>query len=432
MSMHEERVEIPRQTSEIERRRRRILYLSLDGVLEPIGRSQILHYVYGLSERGFAYTLVSLERERDLSDFAAVADLEREMAEHDIRWIRLPYDASGGARAIIKNCYALFFAARRTIRQDYSVRLIHARSYLPAAVSWLLRKLGGRVSYLFDVRGYWVDELADDGRWFNDPYAYKVGKWMEKRLLKEASAIVTLTQLHADYLRASVLRSCPDKLIVAIPTCADYDEFAIELPPRGNVPQAVRAQLADKLTVGLVGSINASYCMAESLHLFRCLLEKRADAHLICLSRQREEMETLLRREGIPESAYTLTTVRHQDMAAWLGLMNWALLLLNTKRSKLGSMPTKLAEFFAAGVRPIQYGCNAEVSQKVRESGSGIVLGGLSETDLREAARVIASTPLRREEVIKARETTRDYFSVEAGVKRYEQILVKLLGEEKA
>jgi glycosyltransferase involved in cell wall biosynthesis len=331
---------------------------------------------------------------------------------------------------VLKNCLTVFLAARKIIKED-QVKLIHARSYIPAAIAYALGKLYS-VPYLFDVRGYWIDELADEGRWFNHRATYKIGKFIERKLLQSSEAIVTLTKLHADDLREGLLKKFPEKQIGTIPTCADYEALDTRRLTYGAVPDAIRTQVEDKLTVGLVGSVNSSYCLRESLFLFRCLLERRADAHLLCLTRQISQMETLLREANIPNNSYTLTTARHQDMAEWLSLMKWALLLLNTKFSKRGSVPTKLAEFFASGVRIIQHGCNSEVSEKVREAGSGIVLDRLRETDLRQAALAVADAPILREDVLRARESTRAYFSVEVGVNRYEELLNKLIGESGA
>jgi glycosyltransferase involved in cell wall biosynthesis len=408
----------------------RVLYLTLDGVLEPLGRSQVLNYIYRLSGCGFHYTLISLEHERALVDVDAVRTLELEINSYGIKWLRLPYHTGRGVRDVLKNCYTLFRAAWKEQKRE-SIRLVHARSYISAAIGLVLHKFAG-IPYLFDMRGYWIDELADEGRWFGHPAAYRVGKWVERKLLKNSAAIVTLTQLQADDLRADVSNFASEKLIAVIPTCADYRELDFERPLKGIVPSALRSELMRKLTVGWVGSINASYCFHESLFLFRLLLEKRSDAHLLCLTQQQAEMESLLQRANVPKSAYTLKSVLHQDIAEWLLLMDWALLLLNSTYSKRGSMPTKLAEFFAAGVRPIQYGCNSEVSEYVHKAGSGIVLKGLSEADLREAAQRIATTPLQRDEVVNARNLTRSYFSIESGVSKYETLLAKLFKDHRA
>lgn len=403
----------------------RVLYLTFDGLLEPLGRSQVLSYLYGLSERGYRFTLVSLEKGQDLSERARVEELEEELSKRNIRWVRLPYH-TGGIRAVFRNCSAAFSAARRVIKSE-RVRVTHCRSYVSALVGWSLRRLYG-IPYIFDMRGYWIDELRDEGRWFGNALAYRTGKLLERRLVKDSDAVVTLTGIQAEDLRAGLLRKQREKPVEVITTCADFDEFDSSKPARVSlVPQEVLERIEGKLTIGFVGSINTSYSLAESLSLFRYLLEERSDAHLLCLTRQTDAMKELLAEHGIPARAYTLASVNHREMPEWLRYMDWALLLLNTRFSKRGSMPTKLAEFFAAGVRPIQHGCNAEVSEKVREAGSGIVLDSLSEESLREAARRIAATPLTIEATKRAREISCAHFSLASGVEKYEKLLRSLV-----
>lgn len=404
----------------------RILYITFDGVLEPLGRSQVLSYLQGLARRSFKITLISLERERDLSDDRSVSMLESELSYCGVKWIRYPFH-TGGVRAVIANFLIALRAARREIRHE-QVAVIHARSYVPALIGWVLSRFR-RIPYLFDMRGYWIDELADEGRWFKSPTAYRIAKRIERKMLKDSAAIVTLTELQANDLRGMELKHSPDKPIVTITTCADYEEFHPQRTVDDAVPEMVRSQLEEKLVVGLVGSINTSYCISESLCLFSFLLKERPSAHLLCLTRQIHEMEELLRTYKIPESSYTLATVPHHQIADWLRRMDWALLLLNKKFSKRGSMPTKLAEFFSCGVRPIQYGCNDEVSESVREAGSGIVLKSLATEELYVAALTVAQTRLNTESIMKARQITRPRFSLEAGVNKYAELFDKLLLE---
>src|SRR5207302_294143 len=92
-----------------------------------------------------------------------------------------------------------------------------------------------------------------------------------------------------------------------------------------------------------------------------------------------------------------------------------------------GSMPTKLAEFFAAGVRVLQYGCNSEVSAKVREAGSGFVLNDLSQAELKRIAQMVASDSITKEQVDEARHSTRAYFGIEAGTRKYQELLSTLV-----
>jgi glycosyltransferase involved in cell wall biosynthesis len=115
-------------------------------------------------------------------------------------------------------------------------------------------------------------------------------------------------------------------------------------------------------------------------------------------------------------------------MPEWLSLVRWGLLLLDSPNAKRGSMPTKLAEFFAAGVRPLQHGCNTEVSDWVRIAGSGHVLPNVNEAELTRAAEFVCSAPeVDAELLLAARKRTEGHFSLTGGIERYVDILRRVM-----
>src|ERR1035437_8439979 len=78
---------------------KRILYLTFDGLLEPLGQSQVLSYICRLSERGFSYVLLSLEREHDLVDAEAVAETEEILRRYRVKGGGRLSRRAGGAGA---------------------------------------------------------------------------------------------------------------------------------------------------------------------------------------------------------------------------------------------------------------------------------------------------------------------------------------------
>ena len=40
----------------------RVLYVSYDGMTDPLGQSQVLPYILGLNKKGYQFTLVSFEK----------------------------------------------------------------------------------------------------------------------------------------------------------------------------------------------------------------------------------------------------------------------------------------------------------------------------------------------------------------------------------
>ena len=394
--------------------------------MEPLGQSQVLRYLCGLSDRGFLYTLVSLEREHDLANRVAVREAEELLRYHAIEWVRLPYQI-GGPSAVLRNICAMARSARRLIRTR-GIGMVHARAHVPALIAWYLR-LRCRTPYLFDARGYWIDEKAAEGQWFTRPQVYASAKWVERRLFRSAAAIVTLTGVMADDLRAGTLQGRQQIPVVVIPTCADFDHFSPDSCSPTTVPVELRMRLEGKLVVGMMGAINASYCVREGLMLFRMLRERRADAHLLCVTQQVTRARALIHEAGICDDDCTVTHSRYQDMPDWIRLMDWGLLLLNETFAKRGSMPTKLAEMLACCVRPIQYGCNREVREKVLEARTGIVLTDLSHSTLARATEQIATTPLLQSAVRRARDESRSWCGIESGINKYESLLRQMGAE---
>jgi hypothetical protein len=91
-----------------------------------------------------------------------------------------------------------------------------------------------------------------------------------------------------------------------IPTCTDYGAF--ELARRKQAPlqwlppaDGERVQAAG-LVLGYVGSVNASYCIDETLALARRILDLRRDALFVALTGQGEALDAAATRAGIAAS----------------------------------------------------------------------------------------------------------------------------------
>ncbi|MEO0326129.1 MAG: hypothetical protein AAF447_24485 [Myxococcota bacterium] len=259
------------------------------------------------------------------------------------------------------------------------------------------------------------------------PDVFAAAKRVERRLVADASAAVTLTDLASGDFRAEVLGRWPSgRPVETITTVADFNEFRRE-GPVDAVPPDVRERLRGKLVVAYCGSINPFYELRASLDLVAKLRRLRPDTHLLCLTLQKEAMREAALAASIPAEACTILSVDQRAMPQWLRLVDWGLMLLNSPHAKRGSMPTKLGEFLASGVRPIQLGCNDEVRAWVRRAGSGVTLHDKSSGSLEQAARFIADHPDSEESRRGAREAASSHFSLAAGVSRYEALLKRLL-----
>lgn len=398
-----------------------MLAITFDGLLQPLGYSQVARVAMGLATRGFRYTILSLERDAHLADHAHVEHVRGALAGAGIEWIAERYDEGGGGRAIASNVRRATVAAHR-IAFGQRIDLVHARAIHAALVGRALRATRG-TPYLFDVRGYWVDEQVEEGRRFQSPASYRIAKAAEAKLYADAAGIVTLTELQADDVRAGKMGPWRDRPVVCIPTCADYDEFR-PVEPGSPRPELLRDLPGDARTIAIVGSMNRSYYVDETLALARMVIERDPRWHLIVLSAQREEYERAVEAAGIPRERVRIASVPHHRMADVLPHLDWGLLLLRENFAKRGSMPTKLAEFFASGVQVIQTGCSSEVSAWVRRADAGMVLPDTSTEALeRAAARAIVEAGRTAGAMANARSVSAEHFSLARGIARYADIV---------
>lgn len=406
--------------------RNSLLYLTADGLLEPLGFSQVVRVVEGLARRGWRYRIFSLEKRADLDRGARVAELRARLDAAGIEWKFAAYSSEGTAAAAARNEGALVNAATGA----KNLAGIHARAY-HSAVAAFARWLSDRTPYLFDARSYWFDERLEDGRWFTTPIRLAIARGVEHQLFAQATGVVTLTELQADDVKTGRFGPSRQKAVQCITTCADFDDF-VRRPPeaRLRVPKEVRQTLEGKRVLGIIGSVNRSYLVDETLSLVAAVLRRDSLAHLLILSGQRDEYERRLHALAIDSSRVTLTRADHEAMPEWLSLIDWGMLLLNPgSPAKRASMPTKLAEFLACGVRPVQFGCNSEVSEWVRKTGSGFVLGDVRPETLEAAAeRIVAAAPDPRL-TAEARLLSAPHFSLAAGLDKYEQVLLATFGD---
>ncbi len=417
--------------------RAHIVYLSFDGLLSPLGHSQVVRVVKRLADKkAHRFTICSLERGRDLADAHRVQGLVDELRASQILWRHDRYSEGRGAWDVGRNLARMQALVDEVVREK-GADLLHARSYVAASVArrvWRRRQ----IPYLFDTRGFWVDERIEQGRWFCGPLRRKGARLWEKNLYDDAAAVVMLTEEAARQVRRRQSSSPWDRRrpVRVIPTCVDYGEFGLGGPGNAaGISEQEASKLDASVVVGYVGSVNEAYAIGASLRLFDHLLARRPDAHLLCLTRDPPALLKHLKGLRLPPETYTVTTATHDEMPAYYQKMDWGLLIRSEtadQRAYVGAMPTKLAEFFATGVRPVYRGEHPEVRRWVEHAASGMVLDGLDEQQLRQAAAQMARTPRCVHTLWGARWRTRRHFGLEQGTQRYLELYDEILNAERS
>src|SRR5437764_4483796 len=173
---------------------RRVLFISYNGMLDPLGQSQVIPYLRELSRMGVRFTLLSFERDVawTAEGIARCEELKEHLNEHGIEWHRLRYHRRPSLPATIYDVMAGTRYASTLVRRN-KIEMVHARSHVPATIALNLKR-SFPLKMIFDVRGLMAEEYLDAGHWREGSIKYRLTKRTERRLFAASDAVVTLTE----------------------------------------------------------------------------------------------------------------------------------------------------------------------------------------------------------------------------------------------
>ncbi len=324
-----------------------ILYITYDGLLDPLGKSQILPYLYGLKAKGCEIHILSVEKIFRLESDAGKLNVE--LSSAGIKWDYINFRESHLGK--INDMRSFTDATHKIIRAN-TFDLIHARSYVAGNVALkMFRQFN--IPYIFDIRGFWIEERIENGIWnLKNPVrylAYKYFKKKEKFIYKSASRIVALT--HSSKKIIIDKWGLEDDAIDVIPCAADFEIFK---PLPEEIKNKIRNRFGikpDDLVLTYLGSIGGTYMLGEMLEYYQKLKVKYPNAWFIFITSENETriITECERREISTEKII----VKYSDRTEINDLINTSdlnIIFRKESYSTLASMPTKLGEVWAAGI----------------------------------------------------------------------------------
>jgi glycosyltransferase involved in cell wall biosynthesis len=390
-----------------------VLYISYDGILEPLGQSQVLVYLRRLAADRSIH-LISFEKEDDWGNMIEREHLSREIALSGIVWHPLRYHKRPTALSTVWDIFCgtglgLWLVLR------YRLRIVHARSYVPSVMALVLKRIFG-IKYLFDMRGFWADEKLDSG-WRQNGRLYRLAKGFERRFLLEADHVVSLTHAAvAEMQRFSYLQGHMPPVMV-IPTCADLTRFN----PMSHEREA------PGLVIGYVGSVGR-YMFDKVAVCFSLLLRLRPDTHFLIINRgEHAYIRECLATAGVPASAFKLLSASPADMPRQIALMDASIFFTNPVFSKKAMAPTKLAELLGCGVPCLSNAGVGDMSKVLEGEGVGVALRAFDQESL--VAGLMRLLDLVEDSSTASRcvVAAHKYFSLDVGVRRYSSVYKYLL-----
>jgi len=395
-----------------------VLYISYDGMLEPLGQSQVLSYLRGLSVGRRIY-LISFEKAEDWANRS-----ERERVAHDIFeagviWYPLRYHKSPSALATLWDIACGTFLGLWLVFRN-RIQIVHARSYVPSVIALVIKRVA-KVKYIFDMRGFWADERVDGGLWTENGLLFKIAKSFEKFFFISADQIVSLTRAGAKEIASFEYLTGRNLNITVIPTCVDLTCFA-----------PLSKSLTEKdFVLGYVGSAGTWYLFDKVAICFAQLLEFHPKARFLIVNRgQHSYIRDCLALAGVPESTFEIYSAIHTEVPRQMSKMHAGIFFYRSSFSRSACAPTKLGEFLGCGVPCLTNAGVGDMADLLEFEQVGITINSFDDasisTGLSRLLKLVVDPATRGRCVTAAQKN----FSLDDGVSAYSKIYEKLSGTD--
>jgi glycosyltransferase involved in cell wall biosynthesis len=397
-----------------------VLYLSYDGMSDPLGRSQVLPYLTGLATRGHRITLMSFEKpERSAEERAAVA---RICADAGISWGPLPYHKRPPLLSTLYDVREMRRLATR-LHKERNFDLVHCRSYLPALVGLRLKRKFG-IPFIFDMRGFWADERLEAGAWkLSNPLfaaVYRYFKRREREFWKEADHIVSLTHEGREVLAHARADGASVAPVTVIPCCVEFDVFPAINSARRAEARTRLGMPRDARVLAYIGSLGGNYMLAEMLDFFRAYRERDGKAIFLFVTHVPDDViRNAATERGLANDAIIIRGVQRDEVATVVAAADLGIAFKQPAFSAKACSPTKLGEMLALELPVVVNAGVGDVAQVVEEAGAGVVVSTFDEDAYRAALDKLDSL---EPEMARWREVSRQWFDLERGVDRYDAI----------
>lgn len=397
----------------------KVLYITYDGLTDPIGQSQVLPYVIELQKQNIEYTILSFEKKDRYKAYKD--DIKKITNAHNIRWIPLKYHKRFSVLATSFDIYQGFQMIRK-INRKTSFDIVHARSYIAGVLGYLSKKKLQK-KFIFDIRGFWVDERAEGKLIRKNGLLYKVLKKLEKKLMLSADKIVTLTHSSVQELSNwDYFNPKNTQKIVQITTCCNINEFSKALPIRLE-------KTNNEITFGYVGSIGPWHSKDEIFGFVDVAYHSvKNSKFLMIINWGIELFHKFLEQNDYDQSRFVVKSLPHDEIPNALESVDIGFFFIPPKYAKIASSPTKMGEMLSAGIPIVTGHSIGDVDQLVDQYRVGFVVQQFNPEAYNKAIQHVLALYQQDKNALAERclSLANDYFSLEKGVEKYLKIYREL------
>ena len=400
---------------------KKILFISYDGLTDPLGQSQIIPYLAGLSKYNYEFTILSCDKPDRYKKYKS--KILESLKPHSIKWVSIPYHKKPAIFSSVYDFYQLKIEAAR-LHRKIKFDMVHTRPGIPALLGlWMKKKWG--IKFLNDIREFYADSRVDGGIWDKSSLKYKAiynfFKKREREAIVENDAIVCLTHA-AQKIIASFPEYKKEVPLQVISCSADlelFDPTKIDAALKVNFRKELNIN-EDDFVVSYLGSLGGWYLTNEIMKLCKILSDRIPKTKFLFISFDEDAIRRAAKNVSLPVNKIVVRYAQRNEIPTLLSLSNYSLFFIKPCYSKKSSSPTRHGEIMAMGIPVITNAGVGDVEEIVNKYNSGIVLKELKESEFSNAADIVASNIDFDKN--KIREGAKEYYSLSNAVQKYSEV----------
>jgi len=405
---------------------KKILFISYDGMTDPLGQSQVIPYLQGLSNKGFEFHLLSCEKPETFRKNKAT--IEKLLTGYAITWHPVPYTKKPPVLSTIKDVVQLRKKAAQ-IHKKYGIDMVHTRPGIPALIGLMLKKKFA-VKFLHDIREFYADSRVEGGIWnIKNPLfrvIYNYFKKKEKEEVKLCDGIVCLTHA-AEKITAALpeyKKAIPLKVIPCSVDLQLFDPAAIKIPAKEKLQQQLGIRNGD-VVISYLGSVGGWYMTHEMMRFCSILAQKKPEIKFLFISPHLHDVITAeAAKHGIPAEKIIVQHAKRIEVPLLLSLSHYSLFFIKPCYSKLSSSPTKHGEIMAMGIPVITNSGVGDVKEIVTQYNAGFVADGFEDKDFTAIINSMYTATFNPADI---RKGAVEYYSLEKAVTAYTDMYNSIL-----
>jgi glycosyltransferase involved in cell wall biosynthesis len=411
--------------------KRKVLFISYDGMTDPLGQSQVIPYLTGLTKYGYEFTILSCEKPQRFTATSKEYVLSL-LAAYPIKWEPITYHKSP---PVISSVYDFNHLKRKAkeLHKKYHFELVHTRVGLPTLLGlWLKKKY--KIKFLNDIRGFWADERVDGGMWNikNPVYklVYNFFRKKEDEFIINADYNTCLTYAARNEIHTWKQISHQPIPVEVIPCCVDmdlFDPYNIDSSLKNNLKSELKIS-DDDIIISYLGSVGGWYLIDEMMAFCKLLSDKIPAAKFLFISPHlHDTIAAAAGKYGLSPDKLIVKKGKRHEVPALLSFSDYSVFFIKPCYSKISSSPTKHGEIMAMGI-PVITNCGiGDVDEIITKYHSGYLVNDFSEMSFNSVVdEIVAGNAFSKEAI---RNGARDFYALEIAIERYHNVYMKIFAE---